>query len=30
VPILEQDLGGQKGRKLVFHTDDGSAWVRHL
>lgn len=30
VPILEQDLGGQKGRKLVFHTDDGAAWVRHL
>jgi chemotaxis protein CheD len=30
VPILEQDVGGQKGRKLIFHTDDGSAWVRHL
>lgn len=30
VPILEQDVGGQKGRKLVFHTDDGAAWVRHL
>jgi chemotaxis protein CheD len=30
VPILEQDVGGLKGRKLVFHTDDGSAWVRHL
>lgn len=30
LPILEQDVGGLKGRKLVFHTDDGSAWVRHL
>jgi len=30
IPVVEQDLGGQRGRKLIFHTDDGSAWVRQL
>ena len=30
VEVVEQDLGGQRGRKLIFHTDDGTAWVRHL
>jgi len=30
VPVLEQDVGGTRGRKLVFHTDAGSAWVRCL
>lgn len=30
VAVVEQDLGGQRGRKLIFHTDDGTAWVRHL
>jgi chemotaxis protein CheD len=30
VEVVEQDLGGARGRKLVFHTDDGSAWIRHL
>lgn len=30
IPVVEQDVGGRGGRKLVFHTDDGSAWVRHL
>jgi chemotaxis protein CheD len=30
IPVLQHDLGGETGRKLVFHTDDGSAWVRPL
>jgi chemotaxis protein CheD len=30
VPIVLQDVGGARGRKLIFHTDDGSAWVRRL
>jgi chemotaxis protein CheD len=30
IPVLESDVGGVRGRKLVFHSDDGSAWVRTL
>jgi chemotaxis protein CheD len=30
IPVIEQDVGGTKGRKLVFHSDDGSAWIRLL
>jgi chemotaxis protein CheD len=30
IPVIEQDVGGLKGRKLVFHSDDGSAWIRLL
>lgn len=30
VPVLERDVGGHNGRKLVFHTDVGAAWVRKL
>lgn len=30
VPIVDGDVGGTRGRKLVFHSDDGSAWVRTL
>jgi chemotaxis protein CheD len=30
VPVLERDVGGTKGRKLVFHSDDGAAWIRML
>lgn len=30
VPVLDHDLGGTRGRKLIFHADDGTAWVRHL
>ena len=30
VEVVERDLGGPRGRKLIFHTDDGTAWVRHL
>jgi chemotaxis protein CheD len=30
IPVLEKDVGGTKGRKLVFHSDDGAAWIRLL
>lgn len=30
IPVLDKDVGGQKGRKLIFHLDDGAAWVRQL
>jgi chemotaxis protein CheD len=30
IPIVAQDVGGPSGRRLVFRTDDGSAWVRRL
>ncbi len=30
VPVVEHDVGGQHGRKVVFHTDTGAAWVRAL
>jgi chemotaxis protein CheD len=28
IPVLAADVGGFRGRKLVFHPDDGSAWVK--
>jgi chemotaxis protein CheD len=30
VAVLDADLGGERGRKLVFHSDQGTAWVRKL
>jgi chemotaxis receptor (MCP) glutamine deamidase CheD len=30
IPVIGEDVGGHKGRKLIFATDDGSAWVREL
>lgn len=30
IPVLDVDVGGMRGRKLVFHTDDGNAWIRCL
>jgi chemotaxis protein CheD len=30
IPVLERDVGGDRGRKLVFHTDVGAAWMRRL
>jgi chemotaxis protein CheD len=30
IPLAGQDVGGQRGRKLIFHTDDGAAWVKPL
>jgi len=30
IPVLARDTGGQRGRKLLFHSQDGAAWVKHL
>jgi chemotaxis protein CheD len=30
IPVLDQDVGGSRGRKLVFFSDEGTAWVRQL
>jgi chemotaxis protein CheD len=30
IRISARDTGGQRGRKLVFHTEDGEAWVKEL
>jgi chemotaxis protein CheD len=30
IPVLDHDVGGPRGRKLVFVTDVGTAWVRAL
>ncbi len=30
IPLVAEDVGGQGGRKLIFHTHDGSVWVRKL
>ena len=28
IPVLVEDLGGRRGRKLIFQVDDGAAWVK--
>lgn len=30
IPVFCEDVGGHKGRKLIFHTDSGAAWVKEL
>ena len=30
IPVVGQDVGGKRSRKLLFWTDTGAAWVRHL
>jgi len=30
IPILVQEVGGARGRKLVFHTETGEVFVRTL
>ncbi len=30
IAVVASDTGGVKGRKLIFHTDSGTAWVRRL
>jgi chemotaxis protein CheD len=30
IPVLAEDVGGERGRRLLFQTDDGTAWVRRL
>lgn len=30
VPIVGEDVGGSRGRKLLFHSDDGAVWLKYL
>lgn len=30
IPVVAEDVGGTRGRKLIFHTQDGTAWVKRL
>jgi chemotaxis receptor (MCP) glutamine deamidase CheD len=30
IPLSAEDVEGERGRKLIFQTHDGSAWVRSL
>lgn len=30
IPVIAQDTGGAYGRKIIFNTDDGSAWSRRV
>jgi len=30
IPVVSRDVGGRSGRKLIFHTDTGHAWVAKL
>ena len=30
VPVVASDVGGERGRRLLFHIEDGSAWVWRL
>jgi len=30
IPIVAEDVGGERGRKIVFDTGDGHVWVREL
>lgn len=30
VEVVARDVGGERGRKLIFETSGGSAWVRRL
>ncbi len=30
IPVMAEDTGGERGRKLLFHTDDGTALVRPI
>lgn len=30
IPVMGSDVGGTRGRRILFHVDDGSAWVWKL
>lgn len=30
IPVVAEDVEGRRGRKLIFHTEHGTAWVRPL
>jgi len=30
IPVVARDVGGKRARKLIFKTDDGTAWVKTI
>jgi chemotaxis protein CheD len=30
IPVTAEDVNGERGRKVIFHTHNGSTWVRRL
>ena len=30
IPVIAQDVGGHQGRRIIFNTDDGSAWSQRI
>ncbi len=30
IPVIAEDVEGHKGRKIIYQTHDGTAWVRRL
>jgi chemotaxis protein CheD len=30
IPVVAEDVGGSRGRKVIFSTDEGHVWVRRL
>jgi chemotaxis protein CheD len=30
IPLIHRNVGGLRGRKLIFHTDSGAVWVKQL
>lgn len=30
IPVVARDVGGVRGRKVIFHSHDGTAWVREI
>ena len=30
IPVVAEDVGGTRGRKIVFRTDTGDVWVRRI
>lgn len=30
IPVIVQETGGTQGRRIVFNTDDGTAWSRRI
>lgn len=30
IPVVAEDVGGARGRKVIFSTDEGHVWVRRL
>ena len=30
IPVVAEDVGGERGRKIVFDTGDGTVWMKRL